>query len=112
MYHRVSKIDSNQQQPQTKRTFDYNCWNDFIFRRYQRLKYQIDPEYLFSPQNGAGKQERAIVEEYFKVNYTSNFSVERITRAGMLINFAFNKIVILIMPCASSFILSYMLIKN
>lgn len=51
--------------------------------RYQQLKYQIDPEYLFSPQNGAGKHERAIVEEFFKVNYTSSFSVERITRAGM-----------------------------
>ncbi|XP_031621390.1 patched domain-containing protein 3 isoform X2 [Contarinia nasturtii] len=49
---------------------------------YQQLKYQIDPEYLFSPQNGAGKHERAIVEEYFKVNYSKSFSVERITRAG------------------------------
>ncbi|XP_055316514.1 patched domain-containing protein 3 isoform X2 [Sitodiplosis mosellana] len=49
---------------------------------YQQLKYQIDPEYLFSPQNGAGKHERAIVEEFFRVNYTSSFSVERITRAG------------------------------
>lgn len=54
-----------------------------LLRRYQQLKYQIDPEYLFSPQNGAGKHERAIVEEFFKVNYTSNFSVERITRPGM-----------------------------
>lgn len=50
--------------------------------RYQRLRYQIDPEYLFSPVNGAGKQERTIVEEFFKVNYTSNFNVGRITRAG------------------------------
>lgn len=55
---------------------------DCHFDRFQQLKYQIDPEYLFSPQNGAGKHERAIVEEFFKVNYTSNFSVERITRAG------------------------------
>lgn len=54
----------------------------FQLNRFQRLKYQIDPEYLFSPQNGAGKHERAIVEEFFKVNYTSRFSVERITRAG------------------------------
>lgn len=53
----------------------------FAFR-FQRLKYEIDPEYLFSPENGAGKHERAIVEEFFKVNYTSNFNVGRITRAG------------------------------
>lgn len=50
--------------------------------RFQQLKYEIDPEYLFSPENGAGKHERSIVEEFFKVNYTSNFNVGRITRAG------------------------------
>ncbi|XP_036334650.1 patched domain-containing protein 1-like [Rhagoletis pomonella] len=47
---------------------------------YQQLKYQIDPEYLFSPVNGEGKAERAIVENYFKVNYTHRFNVGRITR--------------------------------
>ncbi|ALC42675.1 Ptr [Drosophila busckii] len=49
---------------------------------YQQLKYQIDPEYLFSPINGEGKAERAIVEQYFKVNYTHRFNVGRITRPG------------------------------
>ncbi|XP_039479031.1 patched domain-containing protein 1 isoform X3 [Drosophila santomea] len=47
---------------------------------YQQLKYQIDPEYLFSPIAGEGKTERAIVEQYFKVNYTHRFNVGRITR--------------------------------
>lgn len=46
------------------------------------MKYEIDPEYLFSPVNGAGKSERAIVENYFRVNYTHRFNVGRITRAG------------------------------
>ncbi|EDV59834.1 patched domain-containing protein 3 [Drosophila erecta] len=49
---------------------------------YQQLKYQIDPEYLFSPIAGEGKTERAIVEQYFKVNYTHRFNVGRITRPG------------------------------
>lgn len=49
---------------------------------YQRLHYQIDPEYLFSPERGEGKAERVIVEQFFKVNYTSRFNVARITRAG------------------------------
>ncbi|GLV34155.1 Patched-related [Carabus blaptoides fortunei] len=49
---------------------------------YQRIKYEIDPEYLFSPVRGEGKTERALVEHHFKVNYTSRFNVGRITRAG------------------------------
>ncbi|XP_048522309.1 patched domain-containing protein 3 [Dendroctonus ponderosae] len=49
---------------------------------YQKMHNNIDPEYLFSPLNGEGKQERSIVEQYFKVNYTSRFNVARITRAG------------------------------
>lgn len=54
----------------------------FILCSYQQLNYEIDPEYLFSPINGEGKIERAIVEQYFKVNYTSRFNVGRITRPG------------------------------
>lgn len=46
------------------------------------MKYEIDPEYLFSPINGAGKMERAVVESFFKVNYTHRFNVGRITRPG------------------------------
>nr|XP_022905229.1 patched domain-containing protein 3 [Onthophagus taurus] len=49
---------------------------------FQRIKYNIDPEYLFSPINGDGKHERAVVEKLFSVNYTSQFNVARITRAG------------------------------
>lgn len=52
------------------------------FTGYQRIHYEIDPEYLFSPVNGPGKTERAIVEQYFKVNYSHQFNVGRITRPG------------------------------
>lgn len=50
--------------------------------RYQQIKYEIDPEYLFSPVSGEGKLERHVVETYFKVNYTHRFNVGRITRPG------------------------------
>lgn len=53
--------------------------------RYQQIKYEIDPEYLFSPISGEGKLERRIVENYFKVNYTHRFNVGRITRAGEIL---------------------------
>ncbi|XP_063531515.1 patched domain-containing protein 3 [Cydia strobilella] len=49
---------------------------------YQRINYEMDPEYLFSPVSGQGKYERRIVEEHFKVNYSHRFNVGRITRAG------------------------------
>ncbi|KAL4113456.1 hypothetical protein QTP88_017073 [Uroleucon formosanum] len=49
---------------------------------FQRVKFEIDPEYLFSPEQGPGKTERAIVESYFKMNYTSLFNPTRITRPG------------------------------
>ncbi|XP_023935051.2 patched domain-containing protein 3 isoform X1 [Bicyclus anynana] len=49
---------------------------------YQRVHYEMDPEYLFSPVSGQGKLERRIVEEYFKVNYSHRFNVGRITRPG------------------------------
>lgn len=54
----------------------------FFVTGYQRIKYNIDPEYLFSPINGDGKYERAVAETFFKVNYTDRFDVARITRAG------------------------------
>lgn len=54
----------------------------FFVTGYQRIKYNIDPEYLFSPVNGEGKYERAVAEEFFKVNYSSRFNVARITRPG------------------------------
>ncbi|XP_063975271.1 patched domain-containing protein 3 isoform X4 [Diachasmimorpha longicaudata] len=49
---------------------------------YQRINYEIDPEYLFSPVNGPAKYERAVVEQHFRVNYSHDFDVTRITRAG------------------------------
>lgn len=48
----------------------------------QRLRYEDDPEYLFSPTDGRSKVERAIVDEYFPINYTSNFNAGRITHKG------------------------------
>lgn len=50
---------------------------------YQKMQYENDPEYLFSPVDGPSKYERAVIEEHFKLNYSSYFSVERITRPGM-----------------------------
>lgn len=67
-------------QPSHYHFHSINFWHNV--HRYQQLKYEIDPEYLFSPVQGAGKIERAIVEKNFKVNYTSRFSVGRITRPG------------------------------
>lgn len=52
----------------------------------------MDPEYLFSPIRGEGKNERAIVENYFKVNYTHRFNVGRITRPGKFFFFFANLI--------------------
>ncbi|XP_076684243.1 patched domain-containing protein isoform X2 [Andrena cerasifolii] len=52
------------------------------FTGYQRIHYEIDPEYLFSPTNGPSKTERTIVEQYFKVNYSHHFNLGRITRPG------------------------------
>lgn len=54
----------------------------FFVTGFQRIKTNIDPEYLFSPVNGDGKYERAVVEELFKMNYSTQFNVARITRAG------------------------------
>nr|XP_053643838.1 patched domain-containing protein 3-like [Cherax quadricarinatus]XP_053643839.1 patched domain-containing protein 3-like [Cherax quadricarinatus] len=49
---------------------------------FQRIKYEDDPEYLFSPRSGFAKRERAIIEENFSLNFSSNFSPSRITRLG------------------------------
>jgi hypothetical protein len=48
----------------------------------QRLHYEDDPEYLFSPSDGRSKQERAIIEDLFPINYTSNFNLGRVTHKG------------------------------
>ncbi|KAL1137711.1 hypothetical protein AAG570_009407 [Ranatra chinensis] len=49
---------------------------------YQRVQYEMDPEYLFSPEKGPGKVERNVVETYFKMNYSARFNPTRITRPG------------------------------
>ena len=36
---------------------------------FQRMNYNYDPEYLISPSYGMAKEERAVMEEYFPVNY-------------------------------------------
>ena len=53
------------------------------FTGVQRMNYNYDPEYLFSPTNGQAKSERDIVEKYFPTNYTA-FKANRITQAGKL----------------------------
>lgn len=50
---------------------------------FQRMDYNYDPEYLFSPTGGQAKQERAVVESFFPTNYTQ-FKASRITRPGKL----------------------------
>ncbi|KAB7507922.1 Patched domain-containing protein 3 [Armadillidium nasatum] len=46
----------------------------------QRLDYEKDPEYLFSPTNGLGRKERIEIEKVFPVDYANNFDPSRITR--------------------------------
>ena len=36
---------------------------------FQRMNYNYDPEYLISPSSGRAKQERAVMEENFPINY-------------------------------------------
>ena len=48
---------------------------------FQQMIYNYDPEYLFSPTDGEAKSERAVLENYFKVNY-SDFKASRLTRPG------------------------------
>lgn len=48
---------------------------------FQQMDYNYDPEYLFSPNGGHAKQERAMVEHFFPTNY-SDFKASRITRPG------------------------------
>lgn len=48
---------------------------------FQRMNYNYDPEYLLSPSTGEAKQERAIMEKYFPVNY-NYFQPQRMSRVG------------------------------
>ena len=48
---------------------------------FQRITYEADPEYLFSPQNGEAKFERAQMEKHFPMNYSA-FDPGRVSRHG------------------------------
>ena len=50
----------------------------------QQLRYQDDPDYLFSPSNGRSTEELAIVERLFPTNFT-NFNTGRMTDTGHFI---------------------------
>ena len=50
----------------------------------QQLRYQDDPEYLFSPVTGRSKQERATVDRLFPTNFTA-FNTGRLTDTGHFI---------------------------
>ena len=48
---------------------------------FQQMDYEYDPEYLFSPTSGVAKEERAVLEDNFPVDY-NNFMSSRISRVG------------------------------
>ncbi|XP_067124437.1 patched domain-containing protein 3-like [Centruroides vittatus] len=48
----------------------------------QRIHYEDDPEYLFTPTNGRSKDERRVVENLFPMNSSLNFDLSRMTRPG------------------------------
>ena len=48
---------------------------------FQRIFYEADPEYLFSPTDGNGKYERSVLESYFPTNY-SQYDPGRVSRGG------------------------------
>ena len=48
---------------------------------FQRITHEADPEYLFSPLDGAGKTERNIMESLFPMNY-SDYDPGRVSRGG------------------------------
>ena len=49
---------------------------------FQNIRYEDDPEYLFSPTTGFARSERAIIEENFFLNFSSDFHPSRVTRLG------------------------------
>lgn len=52
----------------------------FLATGMQRLRYEADPEYLFSPIDGPAKYERQVIEELFPMNLSTDFDVGRMTR--------------------------------
>lgn len=49
---------------------------------FQNIRYEDDPEYLFSPTTGDARNERAIIEQNFFLNFSSDFHPSRVTRTG------------------------------
>lgn len=60
----------------------------------QRLIYIDDPEYLFSPVDGAAKTERLVIEELFPMNYTHRFHPSRFVRPGRFARYVLQTIFI------------------
>lgn len=54
---------------------------------FQNIRYEDDPEYLFSPTTGFARNERAIIEENFYMNFSSDFHPSRVTRIGRFARF-------------------------
>ncbi|XP_076034549.1 patched domain-containing protein 3-like [Oratosquilla oratoria] len=54
---------------------------------FQRIRYEDNPEYLFAPTNGGGRDERLLIESHFSMNFSSNFDPSRITRTGRFARF-------------------------
>ncbi|RXG68511.1 Patched domain-containing protein 3 [Armadillidium vulgare] len=48
----------------------------------QRINYEKDPEYLFTPSNGIGRMDRDEIEQLFPVDYENNFDPSRMTRVS------------------------------
>ena len=53
----------------------------YTFLYFQFIEFAADPEYLFSPLDGAAKHERAILESYFPTDYSA-FEPGRVSRHG------------------------------
>ncbi|CAM1305601.1 daf-6 (predicted) [Pycnogonum litorale] len=53
----------------------------FLATGFQRLIYENDAEFLFTPIDGTAKSERAAIERHFPLNYSS-FNAGRNTRKG------------------------------
>ncbi|XP_045601587.2 patched domain-containing protein 3 [Procambarus clarkii] len=49
---------------------------------FQRISYEDDPEYLFSPTTGYARSEREVIEANFFLNFSSSFHPSRLTRSG------------------------------
>jgi hypothetical protein len=50
----------------------------------QRVVYEADAEFLFTPENGRAKGERAVVVDRFPFNATDFFTYDRTTHKGRL----------------------------